>query len=235
MAGHKTCSTLSNHYIYDRLPRVDATDIINQRIDIKDGNKGTLSAMTMERNLAHTSQKYVTLTGVSAMYEHFQKYMTIYANYKKESDGSITLYFNYGNYLNSPFDRVDENGHIRSDVIEDSYLSVRSGESGILNIYAQLKFVVGDELVGFTNGRILSYEIHNVSDDKPKFVIRKIYQPTELDGDRVFGISQTNHIKIKLPDIHINYAETDEFEYPVHYTSTVDIGSTLRFDIYYPE
>ena len=96
-------------------------------------------------------------------------------NYKKEDDDTITLYFNYNNFLASPYLKLN-NGKTKTDIIPNTYLKLKSGESGILDIMLQFKYYERTELYGYKNVILVSYEIHNTSDDKPKFLIRKIKQ-----------------------------------------------------------
>lgn len=101
------------------------------------------------------------------------KYMNIYVNYKLNPDNKITLYFNYINYLNTPFIQKSQNG-FKQHIINNTYLKLDSGENGILNIILQLKYYTSKFKVnGYTNIVAASYQIYNISDDKPKFLIYK--------------------------------------------------------------
>ena len=78
------------------------------------------------------------------------KFMNIYVNYKKEDDDSITLYFNYNNYLATPYVKID-NGKIKTDIIQGTYLKLKSGESDVLDILVQFKYYEKTELYGYKN------------------------------------------------------------------------------------
>lgn len=89
--------------------------------------------------------------------------------------------------------------------IEDSYLRLAPGESGFLNIYLQFRYYSGGVLAGFNTGRILGYKIFNVSDEKPKFLVKRVFQPTEFDKDLIFGKNLKNDISVILDRQVIDY------------------------------
>jgi len=64
----------------------------------------------------------------------FSDLMKLYVNYKKSDDG-IVLYFNYFNYLNTPYVRIEQN-KVYPDYIDGTYLKLAPGESGAVNIVA---------------------------------------------------------------------------------------------------
>ena len=126
-------------------------------------------------------------------------FLKIFVNYKKEGDGTITLYFNYENYINTPYVRIS-GGRVRSQIVDGTYLRLGSGESGILDIVVQFRYYNGDELFGYRNVKLLSYGITNLSDDKPKFFIRKVYQAdnsdVQLEENRPTAIVKVNDVDI---------------------------------------
>jgi len=77
------------------------------------------------------------------------KLLRIYANYKKEAeDDSITLYFNYFNWLDSPYVKI-ENNLLYVDTIEGTYLKLKSGEDGMLDIVLQARYYIGGRVYGY--------------------------------------------------------------------------------------
>ena len=109
------------------------------------------------------------------------RFLKIHVNYKKESENNITLYFNYLNYLNTPYvKQIDGRTYI--DIIDGTYLKLNSGENGRMDIVLQFRYFEGQQLVGLKNVRVLSYQIYNISDDKPKFIIKEIYR-IQKDSD----------------------------------------------------
>lgn len=98
--------------------------------------------------------------------------LKLYVNYKKSSDG-IHLYFNYFNYIDTPYIKIVNNRKY-SDIIDDTYLHVSPGKNGIINIVVQLKYYEQHDLKGIQNVVLAKCQIYNVSDDKPKFIIKII-------------------------------------------------------------
>ena len=107
-------------------------------------------------------------------FEGIDKLFNVYVNYKKESDGTITMFFNYYNYINTPFVKIKDN-KTAIDTREGTYLKLKSGEDGLLNIELQFKEYDEDgELYGFSNVKVATYRIFNISDDKPKVLMHKV-------------------------------------------------------------
>lgn len=61
------------------------------------------------------------------------KFLKLYVNYKKDSNDNITLYFNYINYINTPFLRI-EDGKLYPEIIDRTYLKLDANQEGILDI-----------------------------------------------------------------------------------------------------
>lgn len=61
-----------------------------------------------------------------------EKFLRIAVSYKKDESG-IVLYFNYYNYINSPFLKMND-GKLYIDTVAGTYLKLKSGESGTLDI-----------------------------------------------------------------------------------------------------
>ena len=129
------------------------------------------------------------------------EFLKIQANYKKGDDGKITLFFNYENYLNSPFVKI-KNGRVYTDVVDGTYLKLENGETGVLDIVIQVRYYNGGKLYGYRNVKVLSYEITDLSDDKPKFMIRRIYT-AEKDSffssvENLDGILRVDNVVAKM-------------------------------------
>ena len=161
--------------------------------------------------------------------------LKIYVNYKRSRDGSITLYFNYYNYLNTPFVKFDEKGQLLADTIDGTYLMLGPGEEGRLDIAAQFRKYMDDRVVGILNTTLVTYAIFNVSDDKPKFIIRKIQ---EIAKDSLSRAGRLTTIKLDIPDTN---AQLDT-ESGANGTVRIQInvgheyldGALFEFDLYYP-
>lgn len=85
------------------------------------------------------------------------------------------------NYLNSPYLCVRD-GRTYIDLVDNTYLSLKPDENGILDIVTQFRYYKGGTLCGYRNVRLASYQIYNISDDKPKFLIKNIYRMNRDDG-----------------------------------------------------
>lgn len=129
------------------------------------------------------------------------EFLKIQANYKKNPDGGITLFFNYENYINSPFVKI-KNGRVYTDVVDGTYLRLESGETGVLDIVIQVRFYNGGKLFGYRNVKVLSYEITNLSDDKPKFMIRRIFT-AEKDSALTAGVSTGGVLRVSDTEVEM--------------------------------
>ena len=101
-------------------------------------------------------------------------FLKIYVNYMKdEITGDITLFFNYNNFFNSPFVYRRDSGAFCTQYKPETYLKLAPGKSGMLTIMTQLQYIDGyGDIRGAKDLPLLAYKIWNVSDDKPKFVIK---------------------------------------------------------------
>ena len=159
------------------------------------------------------------------------KFMNIYVNYKKEDDDTTTLYFNYNNFLASPYLKLD-NGKTKTDIIPNTYLKLKSRESGILDIMLQFKYYDRTELYGYRNVILVSYEIHNTSDDKPKFLIRKIKQ-AERDSYRKY---ESQDLTITPLDVNVELDQTNKiFDVFIRIQHKYKVNSLINFKLDYPE
>lgn len=104
--------------------------------------------------------------------DFINNYITLYCLY----DDNNTLYFNYSNFYNSPYIKVIDGEKISIDIIPGTYLKLKPGEDGILNIVLQFTKFINKKVYGVKNVIVYSYRIYNVSDDKPKFVAYKNYE-----------------------------------------------------------
>lgn len=102
----------------------------------------------------------------------FGKFLSIYANYEKTGDG-IRLLFNYHNFLATPFSEL-RGGVEYPKILDNSYLVLDPGKSGTLDVVLQVRYELNGLLYGIRTVVLASYFIVNVSDDKPKLVIRRL-------------------------------------------------------------
>ena len=131
--------------------------------------------------------------------EELKKFLRMYVNYKKTS-GGIHLYFNYFNYLDTPYVRISD-GKCYPNIIPNTYLHLKPNETGCLSFVTQFRCYSQDEVVGISDVELASLQIYNVSDDKPKFIVR-INSIIERDSASVAKGSA--NVDIKMNDITIN-------------------------------
>lgn len=132
------------------------------------------------------------------------EYLKIYTNYVRVDDGHgdfhFDLYFNLQNLFNSPFEYISsvtnqpnvlvipdsylyltgdkyKNMGDHNEVDEDKVKALKAG--GSLSIYGQVKVYSDGRLSDVRTIKLFSYQVYNVSDDKPKFLIQKTYDITK--------------------------------------------------------
>ena len=90
----------------------------------------------------------------------------------------------------------DENTGTYHNEIDDAKMnSIRNG--GILTIYCQVKTYSNDVLGDVTTIKLFQYQVYNVSDDKPKFLIKKIFDITKEGVD----VNHQDKLTVKLADV----------------------------------
>ena len=179
----------------------------------------------------------VDLSRGTEVCEQLQKLLRIYVSYAKDTDdNSITLYFNYFNYFDSPYIKI-ENQLLYSDTIQGTYLKLKAGEDGILDIVLQLRYYAGDEIYGYRNVKALSYRIWNLSDDKPKFLIRKTY---EIQKDSLANEDRQSTLFISTPNVEVdldqNHSDDSKIDItvPLDLASARTLSSELEMTVLYP-
>ena len=140
-------------------------------------------------------------------------------------DFHYDLYFNIQNLLNSPFEYISSvTNQPNVLILKDSYLylsgdkykrvydkisktthneidknkldAIKNG--GILSIYGQVKtYCSDDSLLDVKTIKLFQYRVYNISDDKPKFLIKKIYDITKT----AFSESDEVGIDIEFSDV----------------------------------
>lgn len=123
-----------------------------------------------------------------------------------DGDFHYDLYFNIQNLFHSPFEYISSvTNQANVLILKDSYLfltgdkykkvydgktksyhneidddkmnSIKQG--GILTIYGQVKTYSNDVLSDVNTVKLFQYQVYNVSDDKPKFLIKRIFDITK--------------------------------------------------------
>lgn len=148
--------------------------------------------------------------------------LKIYTNYVRKDDGHgdfhYDLYFNIQNLFNSPFEYISSITKQPNVLIApDSYLYLPGKkvkdmgdhneidmdkvkaiqEGGVLSIYGQAKAYSDGVLSDTKLVKLFTYRVYNVSDDKPKFLIDKVYDITKASmQDEV-----ENRIELEFQDV----------------------------------
>ncbi len=155
------------------------------------------------------SSDYLTrwsIVNVSHETVDLKRFMKLYVNFKKsQDDGTVELYFNYFNWFDSPYIKlIGTKEYV--DTIAGTYLKLKAGEDGVLDIIIQLKQYVDQKLVGYRNIRVLSYHIWNLSDDKPKFLLQKTF---EIKKDSQVADAEQRYVTVTLETKTVDLSALD--------------------------
>lgn len=92
-----------------------------------------VSILKTNQDVEYASTEFIHVTSQLSDI-NIDDFVKLYVNYARSEEG-IDLYFNYYNYIDSPYVRIHEN-KIYCDTIPGTYLSVAPNSSGFLNIVA---------------------------------------------------------------------------------------------------
>ena len=145
-----------------------------------------------------------------------QDFLKLYVNYSKDPNtGEITLYFNYNNLFTSPYLYRRENGTFSTIFKDNTYKKIKPGENDVLDVVIQIKYYnyVG-EICGIKDIPVLSYRIYNVSDDKPKFVIKNtwIISPSNVEYVASTPLNEINGALFFIPNDSKNLTNTSQLD-----------------------
>ena len=113
----------------------------------------------------------------------------------------------------------EKTGIWHNEIDEDKVEAIRKG--GQLSLYGQVKSYQGDQLADVKTIKLFSYQIYNISDDKPKFLIEKTYDITK--ASLISNVQ--NQIDIKFSDVMWTVKESDFVE------QSDEMFRTLKNDI----
>ena len=82
-----------------------------------------------------------------------------------------------------------------NEIDNDKMNSIKNG--GILTIYGQVKTYSNDVLSDVNTIKLFQYQVYNVSDDKPKFLIKKIFDIAKESMD----VKYQDTFTVKLSDV----------------------------------
>lgn len=160
------------------------SDNIKQYIRATQDNNNILAIAGYNSN---TIERVINYTVTE---EDIQDFLKLYVNYSKDPEtNEITLYFNYNNLFTSPYLYRRNNGAFSTVFKPNTYKKIKPGENDILDIIIQIKYFnyYGD-ICGIKDIPILSYKIYNVSDDKPKFIIKNTWMLNSENTEYVSDI-----------------------------------------------
>lgn len=155
-----------------------------------------------------------------------KKLLRLYFNYKKDATG-LTLYVNYSNFINSPFLKV-ENGQTYCDTINGTYAKILPNESALVDVVLQFRQYSSGKMIGYKNIVAATYQIFNLSDDKPKFLLKKMSDlANALDTD-------LGSIVEIAADIYEGPYSNSTFQYGVRLNSSIKLASPIACSIFFP-
>ena len=88
-----------------------------------------------EELTSDVTSEYITVN-VTSSNCNIDNYLKLFVGYKRNRDENdkLELYFNYSNYLNSPYVKIENGTEVKIDTIPGTYLKLKDGENGFLDI-----------------------------------------------------------------------------------------------------
>ena len=185
---------------------------------------------------------------IDASGSDFDQIYKIYATYVKvdcpdDARGyHFDLFFNLQNIFKPPFEYISSfTGQPMPLIPKNSYLylsgkdeDILAGEGGKLTLYAQMKWMVNDITRAVKLIPLVTYDIYNISDDKPKFLLKRAANSDEIKPDPPLVSLEFEDIHLTLPQTAVN--EIGELTEPftvvqklsVKYNNTVSDYGTLK-------
>lgn len=118
------------------------------------------------------------------------------------------------------------------DIVDNTYLRLNPGESGILDTVVQFRYYYGNRLCGTKNVKTLSYMIYNTSDDKPKFVVKKIYS---VSRDEYAYKTTPVNVSIRAENIRIVSVTQKNVKLDIYFNRSGELDSDIEFYVDYPQ
>lgn len=192
---------------YEVQPGESTNDILNKMID------AGYSIHTWEA-AGNNETGGGSIQSIDVSNDDFDSTYKIYANYQKVDDEDdprgyhFDLFFNIQNLFKPPFEYMSKVTHQPAPhILPDSWLYLPGdkgyrleGSGGKLTLYAQMKWLVNDITAAVKTFPLVTYDIYNISDDKPKFLIKRTNDLTQVRPavPRVF---------LKFEDVYIDGAD----------------------------
>lgn len=144
--------------------------------------------------------------------EDVQDFLKLYVNYTYDDVDGITLYFNYNNLFCSPYLYRRNNGLFSVIFKQHTFKKIKPGENDNLDIIVQIRYhnFMG-EVCGVKDIPVLSYKIYNVSDDKPKFIIKNNWILSKEKSEYIVDIPVTiNSATLFIENSEKDFTDEDE-------------------------
>lgn len=197
-----------------------------------------ICVLRTQQSTQYASTEFVNVN-VTSDDINIDDFVKLYVNYAR-TDKGIVLYFNYYNYIDTPFIKMKDN-KVYSDIIRGTYLSVEPNQSGFLNIVVQPRYYAMDEVYGYTNINLMTYQIFNVSDDKPKFIVKRantLPQSTFIDPKHAFVEVAADNGYINIGQAAATSDDPDntscDVDITIHITASTALSSRFQFEFVYP-
>ena len=158
--------------------------------------------------------------------EDFDPIYRIYANYQRVEDDSergyhFDLFFNIQNLFKPPFEYISSVTNQPAPLLPpESYLYLPGDEESQLNcnkgrltLYAQMKWLVNDLMTNEKLIPLVTYEIANISDDKPKFFMKRV-------GEAENNLPAPPKIHLVFEDV---WVDASEAKFNSNYVLTEDL------------
>lgn len=223
-SGTEQCMRVKEEYlsVIHNISRFDETQISSYLMGFYDDKDDGFIKCTDTTNKPIPERK-IKYTVTESDVKDFLK---LYVNFAKDEDGQIILFFNYNNLFLSPYLYQRNNGKFYVEFKPETYKKIKPNESTNLDIVIQIKYFnqVG-EVCGIKDIPVLSYKIYNVSDDKPKFIIKNTWIINEENVRYVKEVpmNKDNSAYLIINDSNINLGNNLNRVLFDNYTTANDI------------
>ena len=223
-SGTEQCMRVTEEYLsaIHNISRFDETEISGYLMGFYDDNGDGFIKCTDTTNKPIPERK-IKYTVTESDVKDFLK---LYVNFAKDEDGQIILFFNYNNLFLSPYLYQRNNGKFYVEFKPETFKKIAPNESTNLDIVIQIKYFnqIG-EVCGVKDIPVLSYKIYNVSDDKPKFIIKNTWIINEENAlyVREVSMNKDNSAYLIINDSNINLGNDLSRVLLDNYTTANDI------------
>lgn len=236
--AHFSCTDLLSSIISIEVPK---RDYINVRVEEDDNFSRFVSNSGLSALHSEDSQHDVAIDNsfdcsdidaeqLEEAIDKIKSMLRVYMNYKKSQNG-IVLYANYQNFVNSPFLCIRD-GKTYIDKVPGTYAEIMPGENAELDIVLQFRRYNNKQLIGFQNVVVTTVQIYNLSDDKPKFLMKKLNAVQKDQYQMPFD--DQHPMKIYENDIMVDSYTTFDYRIRLMYDGFLpdQISCIIRYPTY---